>query len=593
MVTVTQRPLGIKIIDQPISAVINSSGGGSALVVLAAHSLFTGSYVFIESDIDAYNGMWYVTFNTTDTFALSPNASSPFVDFYQNANITYYQAQTHVWSAAFLPMIYKASNNRWPLNSVDAIANVTSQEDDNGYTRLNISVDPGVIDLEYLSVTGHGVYQVVDWSAGYVTINLAYDSNNVFTTAQKYYNSYQVKVKIYAGLESGEYWEEEKPFRQVATLSLTPDADNQVMFSVADYVRGLLAIKNNPILFSMPLNMDAFTAFYIETAESFDSSNNYSVTTIESTYTVDDFIGYAIAGKLPFKNRYSGFMSEYVTTSGSPALWLNTLTNLMGVVDHYFDLSFIKNIAGAFQVIIDKYANDYLYETETISYADFGKGVYRIPLTFNSAFDQVCVRAYLPGSPGVPPPTPPTLPALSDWDNLTFGWTTGATPTISVNGNGGVSAWLIAAFESVANEDHDFSSEVEIGVTGSSTPTSQVIIAFLNGAGSILDSQVFDYVTAGVKSESVTLNSPTPSTYVGIFITNNTPFDTKNYYVNDFTFDGLAGGGTGTPAIPAQNITEKLCIDVYEVCGFDDAATVEPTGARRLLEDGGFRLLED
>lgn len=592
MVTVTHRPRGIKIIDQPITGAISDSSG-DALITMPSHSLFTGSYIYIESDIDEYNGMWYVSEATTDTFKIQSSAAGTPVEYYQDTDITYYQSQTHDWSAAFLPIAYKATNNRWPTNTVDSTVTVDSQSDDNGFTRLNVSVDPGVIDLEYINVTGYGVFQVVDWSAGYVTINMAYDAANVFTTAQKYYNNYQVKVKIFAGLEPGEYWESKKPYRQVATLSLTPDSDNNVMFSVSDYIRALLAIKNNPILFSMPLNLDAFTAFYIETAESLDSSDYYSVTTVESMYTVDDFTGYAIAGKLPFKNRYSGFMSDYVTTSGSPALWLNTLTNLMGVVDHYFDLSFIKNIAGAFQVIIDKYANDYLYESETISYADFGKGVYRIPLTFNSAFDQVCVRAYLPGSPGVPPPTPPTLPALADWDNLTFGWTTGATPTISVNGNGGVSNWLIAAFESVPNEDHDFSSEIEIGVTGISIPTSQVTIAFLNGSGSILDSQVFDYVTAGVKSESVTLNSPTPSTYVGIFITNNTPFDTKNYDVNAFTFDGLAGGGTGTPAIPAQNITEELCIDVYEVCGFDDAATVEPTGARRLLEDGGFRLLED
>jgi FlaG/FlaF family flagellin (archaellin) len=145
----------------------------------------------------------------------------------------------------------------------------------------------------------------------------------------------------------------------------------------------------------------------------------------------------------------------------------------------------------------------------------------------------------------------------------------------------------------VPNEDHDFSSEINIQVTGISIPTSQVMIAFLNGSGSVLDSETFDYTTAGVKSESVTLNSPTASTYVGIYITNNTPFDTKNYDVNDFTFDGLAGGGTGTPAIPAQSIAKELCIDVYEVCGFDDGASVEPAGARRLLEDGGFRLLEE
>lgn len=592
MVTVTQRPEGVKLIDQAISAILYNHFG-DALINFNAHSLVTGEYVIIESDIDDYNGLWYVDVLNVDTFRIRENAGSSYFGYLQDADIQYYQTQPHQWSCVFLPIVYKATNDRWPQNNVNAGVAVSSQSNDNGYTLLNISGPTGAEALEYVKLSDGNVYQVIENGSGTTTVNLAYDASNNFTTAQKYYNSYQVKVKIYAGLESGQYWENKKPFREVATLSLTPDANNNVMFSVAEYIKALLIIRNNPTLYSMPLNLDAFAAFYIETAESFDGSDGYTITTNESSYAVDDFIGYALAGKLPFKNLYSGFLSDYITTSGYPASWLNTLTTVMGVVDQYFDISFIKNLPGEFQIIIDKYANNYLYETETIDYEDFGIGVYRIPLTFTSAFDQFCVRAYRPGTPGVDPPTPPTLPVLSSWTNLTFGWTTGATPTISVNGNGGVSNWLIASFASIPGEDHDFSSEIEIGVTGISTPTSVVTIAFLNGAGAVLDSEVFNYATAGVKPESVTLNSPTASTYVGIFITNNTPFDTKNYYVNAFTFDGLADGGTGIPAIPDQNLTEEICIDIYEVCGFDDAATVEPTRARRLLEDGGFRLLED
>jgi hypothetical protein len=381
----------------------------------------------------------------------------------------------------------------------------------------------------------------------------------------------------------------------VGILSLTPDADNNVMFSVAEYVRGLLAIKNNPTQFSMPLDLDSFTAFYIETAESYDGSDGYTITSEESAYEEDDFIGYAIAGKLPFKNTYSGFMSEYVTTSGQPALWLNTLTTVMGVVDQYFDLAFIKNIPGAFQIIINKYASNYLFATETIDYADFGLGVYRIPLTFASEYDQFCVRAYTPGTPAVEPPAEPTLPALTGWTNGCGGaWSLGAAPTTSVNGNGGVDGYITGAIAAVAGVGHEFTYQIEIGVTGISTPTSNIKIALLTAGCVVLDSVEYDYFTAGVKTETFTLTPTTAGTYIGVYITNNTPFDTKNYTINSFAFNGLVGDASeGTPAVPEQYLTQELCIDIYEICGFGDGATIEPTAARRLLEDGGFRLLED
>src|SRR6187551_2986536 len=101
MVTITQTPIGIKVIDQSIAATITSDGG--ALVTLNGHSLSEGDYVYIESDIDEYNGMWYVVFGDFNHFRLSANAGGDLVPYYQDADITYYQTQTHVWSSIFLP----------------------------------------------------------------------------------------------------------------------------------------------------------------------------------------------------------------------------------------------------------------------------------------------------------------------------------------------------------------------------------------------------------------------------------------------------------------------------------------------------------
>ena len=70
--------------------------------------------------------------------------------------------------------------------------------------------------------------------------------------------------------------------------------------------------------------------------------------TVEPSFTTDEFEGYAIAGKLPFKNVYSGDYADYVDTEDSPALWLTNADRLLAVEGLYFDISFIKNIAGDF-----------------------------------------------------------------------------------------------------------------------------------------------------------------------------------------------------------------------------------------------------
>lgn len=70
MVTVVKRPTGHKIIDQAITATINDDGG-DALINFPAHALTTGDTVYITSDIDEYNGFWYVTVSDANSFKIS------------------------------------------------------------------------------------------------------------------------------------------------------------------------------------------------------------------------------------------------------------------------------------------------------------------------------------------------------------------------------------------------------------------------------------------------------------------------------------------------------------------------------------------
>jgi hypothetical protein len=71
-----------------------------------------------------------------------------------------------------------------------------------------------------------------------------------------------------------------------------------------------------------------------------------------------------------------------------------------------------------------------------------------------------------------------------------------------------------------------------------------------------------------------------------MFVRNNTPFASKNYHVLSADYNAP---DAPTDAIPAQTMTETICIDILETCETLDQFTQE---ARRLLEDGGYRLLE-
>lgn len=596
MVTVVKTPQGHKIIDQSIAATIIDSSG-DALITFPYHGLSTGAYVYIDSDIDEYNGFWYVTVVDYQSFKISEHSEADFVEFYQEIDIDYYQTQSHDWSSIFLPIVYKVTNDRWPTNTVDAVGLIVLNSDDNGFTQLTLAGPLAGLDsaLEFVKISGaseeaNGVWQVVEIVlSNVIVINLPYESsgNLIGKTVQYYYNNYQVRVKIFAGLNPLHPWEAKKPYEEMAELSLTPDENGEVMFSVSDYIKSKVAIKNNLTLFSLPLNLDAFTGFYIQTAESYDYADGYSIYTQISSYETNTFEGYAIAGKLPFKNLYSGDYADYVLTSGSPAHWLTNMDRLIAVEDKYFDISFIKNIRGEFWIIIDKYVSDYLQQTEVIPYSDQGIGVYRIPITPDSSYDSFCVRAYTPGvgsSGGVPVTT---LEDLVDWENASFGWVTGANPTISVNGNGGQSNYLVGEIITTAGYNYEFSTSVDIGVTGSSDPISEITWGLLDGSFNEIDTAVFNYVTAGLKSETFTLTSTSAAQYLGVNIENNTPFDTKNYTVMSGVYNAPAG--PPDDSIEAQTITEEICIDILESCEAADGFTPED---RRLLEDGDYRLLE-
>lgn len=586
MVTVVKTPIGHKITSSAIEGSISEDYSGEALVTSTYHQLGTGDYVYIDSDIDEYNGFWYVTVIDADTFKISEYPTADFVDYFQDCDIEYYTTLSHKWSSIFLPIVYKATNNKWPINTIDATTNINSTDNDNGYLEIITfgTIKSGIQALDYIKISGaddetvNGVHQVIEViSNSNVVLDLAYTSSFLTgATVQFYYNNYHVNVKIYAGLPDSHPWEEKKPFEEIAELALTPDENGLVMFSISDYIRGKTEIRNNLTLYSLPLNLDAFTAFYISVAEDHDGSDGYTSQVEEGEFTDDTFTGYAIAGKLPFKNIYSGDYANYVYVSGAPANWLTVMERLLAVEDKFFDVSFIKNVPGDFILQIDKYVSDYLTTTETVEYQDQGIGVYRLPITVDAQYDSFCIKV-------IPNPASDIVdfPAFNEWLNgsgLGVDWTLGSIPAVTLDNES--TEYLYVDFYGFVP---GYSYTIEIGFTktynsGSSNPRSLTIYA-LDSSNTIIDSDITTTPPSpgGSGTASFTFTATEETTRIGVRVGDGSNIDIE-----------LTSLEVSVTA-PAVELTEEICVDIVESC--DAASGFTPTDIR-LLEDGSYRILE-
>lgn len=600
MVTVISRPLGHKLTDASVGAEVFDSSGEALFITQFAHGLVDGDYIYVQSNLESYNGFKYVDSIAYNEFKLRESEDGDYVPFKQETEVSYrVSVLQHGWLAVNQPIVYELESNLWPNNEPEQSYTpriIDSQADAEGYTQLNLSSplnSPFALDFIELLGDGSlaGVYQIITvlqpWS---VIINLAYSASNSFVGYEvvKYYNNYCINVDVYSGLGVEHPWYAEKPFALAATLRFTPGSDGRVKFSISDILKGYIQTRNNLTLDTLPNNLDFMTAFYIAYYESYDSSDGEEIMTLSSAPTSDrdEFEGHAVNADMPFKSLYVSHMSEYLHEDTYLAQWLTLQEKPFAIVGYFFDISFINSLARIDVLInINKELNGVVLETETFTIEDPGVGILRVPITAETGFDKYCIYAYTNGIPQSSGPAATTLAALSTWTNLTFGWTLGANPSTPVNGNGGVSNWIIGAIATEAGFDYEFTVEFEIGVTGSSTPISAILFALLDSGGNVLDSAGFNYTDAGVKTETFTLNPAGAGTYLGMFITNNTPFDTKNYDIQAASYNAIA---PPDDSIPAQVITETICIEILEEC---DSTFIQDDDIR-LTEDGAFRILE-
>lgn len=306
------------------------------------------------------------------------------------------------FNSVHLPLIYKFTSDLYPTNSVDPIASVSTSSDDAGYTRLVVSTDlkttGSVQELEFVSVEVNGesgIYQIYTaYSDTDITIDLAYDATNTYGDVQYFYSNYHGRFKVYTGLNASHTLNADKPIRLLTEIKSVPDATGTITININDIVKSDIQILSNDLSLSTLQNdINSFTEFYIEYAESYDYSvDGYSLSTYVGTYA-DDSLNFAIAvnSKLPFKNGYGGLMTQYIG-SGQKFLTLFEKPILFG--NNYFELSVLRQATDSANLRLRRYSNNTLLTTSTITIDSKDEGFYRIPISATGSEDKILADIY-------------------------------------------------------------------------------------------------------------------------------------------------------------------------------------------------------
>lgn len=407
-VSIIRRPKGYVITGSAFIVDVINDAGNALFGTFVAHGLTNGDTVYMTTEADDYNGFFQIEVDTATEFRLFQDQTSTYVTFIKqltqaNDNFAEFKKTnlTHGVSAVHLPITYKLSNTLYPTNSVDTVRTITTLSNYSGFARLGLSGSLGTFeDLSFVKISGasdddlNGVWQVIDKiSTTDVMLNIDYTTVNgagiLGASIQLYYGNYNIVVEVYAGINSSHTWTALKPYELAATLELIPDENNEVFFSINDILKAYVESKNNLTIASLPNNIDAWTNFYIKTAEQYDTSNGYTVSTNLSSFTSDlsTFEGTAINAKLEFKNIHSGSMSEYLMENilGKFLTLFETPVLFSG---GYSDISWISLYSAVVTFKKQWYASGVLILTENVS-TDGTSGVIRTELEANCNADRL------------------------------------------------------------------------------------------------------------------------------------------------------------------------------------------------------------
>lgn len=369
-----------------------------------SHLLTDGDVIYITSNVGEYNGFWEVDSISSTTWKLV-NPDGGFVQFVGSlTDKLFFFTRTDSfeieWSCVHLPIVYKISNTFWPTNSADTARTISGVTDSNGYCEITASGDikasGSAAKLEFVKISGagddyDGVYQIIEYTSDTVfVINLAYSaaisSAITGTTIQYYYNNYHARIRVHAGLPATSPFYDQRPYEVLAELKGIPDENNIVTVNISEILKSHIKTRNNAILGTLPNNIDFWTSFFISIAEAYDDSDGTTLSTFVTSYNQELAEHCAANAKLPFKNRYSGFLIEYLgeglkfmTLFDTPVVWPGKYYDVSFIIDDVgtvtgAEWALIKNFQGSQETV--------KMLTEDGSFTEYGRGIYRVPIEF-------------------------------------------------------------------------------------------------------------------------------------------------------------------------------------------------------------------
>ncbi|HET6224654.1 MAG TPA: hypothetical protein VFF27_00150 [Bacteroidia bacterium] len=250
-----------------------------------------------------------------DLYAVNPP------DVYDEA---YYNSR---WVSGHLPIQYKILNTKWPTNSDDTVDNICAVSDVNGFAEINLCGTYNTyLEKEYIKIDDstvdsyNGVWQVLSVVNATTIIISAFYDGSATATFQRYYNNYHNLVKVYAGIPEYHQFESEDEMSLIATLKIQPNESNLSIADISGLIKAKLNCDNDLDQLSTPNDLNAWTGFYIDYAESYDVSDGDEVTQYTSDYTTDAISG-CVAGELVTNGSFTTNLNDW-SSLGSGSTWV-------------------------------------------------------------------------------------------------------------------------------------------------------------------------------------------------------------------------------------------------------------------------------
>jgi hypothetical protein len=224
------------------------------------------------------------------------------------------------WSAAHLPLVYKISNDKSPVNSFDDTDNYTGVFSTNGYATFDLSgTYQSYIIGSKVKVTGDvydGIYEVKDVVAGeYIVLDVSFIVTDSGTLV-KFFDNYQVLVKLYAGIATGHPLQSTDPMTYIGTFAIAPNPSNVAIIDVADLVKQKINQDCDINGTGRPNDLNSWTSFYIEYAETYDVYAASIPYTFTSDYETD-----LLDGCVPISITNGSFTSNLDGWSQTNSFW--------------------------------------------------------------------------------------------------------------------------------------------------------------------------------------------------------------------------------------------------------------------------------